>query len=636
MKRNIYLQTVDFKEVEIILEKLISNANYQKQKELVVVTDSLSRITFEAVYAKVSSPFYNASAMDGIALKAKSTYEATETTPVIIKENEFIYINTGNEIPEEFDAVVMIEEVFTNDDGTITLYKSARPYQDIRPIGEDIVEGDLVLPRNHKIRPVDISALLSAGIAYINVIKKPLVAIIPTGDEIVSNVKDIKKGTIIDSNSHFMKNELILLGTNPTIFPIQKDEYKILESTIVKASKEYDLVLIGAGSSAGSKDFAKDIVEKNGNVFVHGIGIKPGKPTIIGEINNTPIIGIPGYPVSTYISFDNVVKKVVRSYLSQNSPTKNTIKAKLTKKVYSSLKNYEFIRVKLGLIGNEYVATPLDRGAGVTMSLVKADGLLEIKKNSEGFYSNKEVEITLLKDVNDIKKSLVVVGSHDILLDKVNDLMNVNDYHLSSSHIGSFGGVLAIKSKGCHISPVHILNDDGVYNEFILENYLDNDYVLVRGVIRTQGLYVKKGNPKNITSLKDLKKENITFVNRQRGSGTRMLLDYLLKEEKINPEDIKGYEFELSTHTLVASSVKDDRFDAGIGIMSVAKINNLDFIPLGDEKYDFIVLKEVLETPLYQEFLQTIKSNEFKEALNKIGGYEIHNIGDIIKGNEVN
>ncbi len=630
MERNVYLNTVDLKTVDVIIDKLISDADYSCKKESIAVTDSLHRITFEAVYAKVSSPFYNASAMDGIALQSEATYNATESTPVIIKKGEFIYINTGNEIPHQYDTVIMIEDVFPNKDGSITLYKSAKQFQHIRPIGEDIVEGDLVLPRNHKIRPIDISALLSAGIDSIKVIQKPRIAIIPTGDEIVSNVNEINKGKIIDSNSHYLRNELILLGSEPTILPIQKDNYKDLEETIINATKEFDLVLIGAGSSAGSKDYAKEIIDKNGSVYVHGISMKPGKPTIIGEINKTPIIGVPGYPVSTYISFEYVIKKILNLLLHQTKKTPVVIQAKVTKKIYSSLKNKEFIRMKLGRIGNEYVATPLNRGAGVSMSLVQADGLLVIEKQNEGFEVNTIVDIILLKDIGNIDNSLVVIGSHDILLDKINDLMNENDYYLSSSHVGSFSGVLAMKNGGCHIAPVHILNEDGVYNKFLIQKYLDDKYVLVKGVSRIQGLYVKKGNPKRITSLKDLTKEGISFVNRQRGSGTRMLLDYLLEKENINPDNINGYDFELSTHTLVASGVQDERFDVGLGIKSVAIMKGLDFVALGTEEYDFIVLKEIMETPLFKEFSRILKSEEFKEELKKLGGYEIQNSGELL------
>ncbi len=631
MQRNIYLDSVDIKEISQIINKLLENGKYQIKDEDINILDSLNRITYEAVYAKVSSPCYNAAAMDGVTLVASKTYAAAETTPVIILKNDFLPINTGNIIPSKYDAVVMIEDVIENKDGSITLIKSVRPFQNIRPIGEDIVEGDMILPKNHKIRPVDISALLSGGITNIKVIKKPLIGIIPTGDEIIRDIKELKEGKIIDSNSFYIKNEIELLGGYATILNIVEDVFDTLESKILEATKIYDLVIIGAGSSAGTKDYAKSIIEKNGTVYVHGIGIKPGKPTIIGEINRTPIIGLPGYPVSTFIAFDNVVKPIITYFLNQDMETGRIVKARLTKKVYSSLKSHEFIRVKLGIINNEIIATPLDRGAGVTMSLVKADGIMIIEKNKEGYEEMSLVDIHLLKDLREIEKSLVVIGSHDIILDKIDDLMSNEKYHLSSTHIGSFGGIMAIKNKGCHIAPVHILNTDGIYNEFIIDKYLDDTYSLVRGVSRIQGLYIKKGNPKKIKSLKDLSRKDITFVNRQRGSGTRILLDYLLKEENIDKDLIKGYEFELGTHMLVATSVKNPRYDTGMGVQSVANLMGLDMIILAEEHYDFIVMNEIIDTSVYKQFLKVLKSQEFKNVLQKLGGYNIKNIGEIIR-----
>lgn len=629
MKRNVYLNTTDRKDIAPVLELL--SRKYKYKTEVIPVVDSLNRVSFSAVFAKVSSPYYSASAMDGIAVKASLTYDANESNPVIIDRKDFSYINTGNEIPKEYDAVIMIEDVYENENGSITIVKSVKPFQDIRPIGEDIVEGDMVIPKNHNIRPVDISALLSAGISRIEVIRKPKVAIIPTGDEIIRDVKDLKKGKIIDSNSFFMKNELSLLGAESDIFDIVVDEFTLLEKAVIDATRAYDLVLIGAGSSAGSKDYAKNIIEENGIVHVHGISIKPGKPTIIGEINDTPIIGVPGYPVSTFIAFDLVVKPIVRSFLNSKETKQNIVEAKLTKKIYSSLKNEEFVRVKLGIINNEYIATPLDRGAGVTMSLVKADGILVIPKNSEGYDAASIVDVSLIKDIDEIKNSLISIGSHDILLDKVDDLMSNHNFHLSSSHIGSFGGIMAIKSKGCHIAPVHVLDEDGSYNLNLIDKYLDKDYSIIRGVSRVQGLMVKKGNPKNISSLKDLVKKDISFVNRQRGSGTRILLDYLLQNEGIDSNDIKGYDFELSTHMLVASSVNDPRFDCGLGIVSVANLNKLDIVEVGTEHYDFIVLKEIIDTPIYNEFISVLQSEAFKIELEKLGGYIIEDIGVIIK-----
>jgi putative molybdopterin biosynthesis protein len=631
MKKDYYLQSVKLEDALNILKDVYKSSSYLPQKETISVYDSLHRIAFSSVYATVSSPSYNASAMDGVTTKSVLTENASESTPITIQKEDYVQVNTGNVIPDHFDTVVMIEDIVEHPDKSITIIKSHGLYENIRPIGEDIAMGDMILPRNSIITPIHISALLAGGIREIEVLKKPTVAIIPTGDEIVTNINQLEKGKIVDSNSYFMKNELLTINASPTVFTVCEDDYDILEETILKASKQYDLVLIGAGSSAGTKDYANLVIKNNGTLLVHGISIKPGKPTIIGMINNTPIIGIPGYPVSTYISFELIVKSLIALMTSQRPMSHTIVKAKVSKKIYSSLKNKEYIRVQLGNVNNELIATPLSRGAGITMSLVRADGLLIVERLNEGYQKGDVVDILLLNKNIDVSNTLVSIGSHDVLLDIVNDLMSHDGYHLSSSHVGSFSGVLSMKTQEAHIAPVHILSIDGTYNDFLIEKYLSDEYHLVKGVSRVQGLYVKKGNPKNIKSLEDLQRKDVHFVNRQKGSGTRILLDYLLDKKSIDPNQINGYSYELTTHTLVAASVLDERYDTGLGVQSVASMYDLDFIEISHEEYDFLLHKNTLKLDSYKHFISVLQSKEFREKLHALGGYKLNNIGAIIK-----
>ena len=417
MKREYYLNSVSEQEALSTLDTLIPTI----KRETISVYDSLGRIPSVSLFANVSSPSYNASAMDGIATKAHLTHDASETNPVIIKKEDFIEVNTGNVIPLEYDTVIMIEDVeYIEKD--IKIIKSHAYFENIRPIGEDIVKGELVVSRYRKITPIMISVLLSAGITEVEVLQKPKVLIIPTGDEIVSSKKDLKDGEIIDSNSYFMKNELDILGCETTILPTVKDEYQILEETIMTNISDYDFVLIGAGSSAGTKDYTYQIIKENGSLRVHGVNIKPGKPTIIGEVNHTLIFGIPGYPVSTFISFNIFVKHAVARMLKQEPPKYQSIKAKLSKKVYSSLKNKEYVRVQLGNVNGEVICTPTSRGAGITMSVIKSDGILIIDRLNEGYEQGTEVEVMLFDQTIQLDKTLVSIGSHDIILDFINDI----------------------------------------------------------------------------------------------------------------------------------------------------------------------------------------------------------------------
>ncbi|MFW6319063.1 MAG: molybdopterin biosynthesis protein [Bacillota bacterium] len=628
MKQNIYLKNMPLESVQDILKSIQTKP---LEYEQIMVNDALNRVTAESVFAQVSSPCYNASAMDGVAIVSKDTEEATETNPMTLSKPNFAFVNTGNIIEEPFNAVIMSEDIIEKTSDTITIIKSATPFQHIRPIGEDIVEHTPILPPYHTIRPIDISALMSGGVQKIKVLKKPRVVILPTGDEIIRDVSKLKKGKIIDSNSYFLQNALKELGVIPTISKVIKDDISVLENAVLEAVNDYDLVIIGAGSSAGTKDFAKRVIEKHGEVKVHGIAIKPGKPTLIGTIKNTPIIGVPGYPVSTYLAFELIVKPLVLSLSRKHIPHPQVVEAKLTKKLYSSLKHSEYVRVKLAKVQDTLVASPLNRGAGITMSVVLADGLLVIPRNKEGYEANEKANVLLLNDLETIEKSLTIIGSHDILIDEIDDLMRQKNIPISSIHVGSFGGIMAIKTNECHLAPIHLLDDKGQYNEFALKKYLNtNDFALIRGVGRVQGLYVKKGNPKNITSLQDLSRNDIRFANRQRGSGTRILLDYLLKEANIDPHTLKGYHYELPTHTMVATSVLDARYDVGMGIESVANIYNLDFIKIGEERYDFIVSKTFLKSDKIQRFIKTLKSQEFINRLKNIGGYTFNNIGKIL------
>ena len=626
MKRNVYLDSADLKDIPNILEKLLKETNFKRESIQINTKESLGKITSSSIYANASPQSYNASAMDGVAVLASITLEATESNPITIKNNEFEVINTGNILPGKYDAVIMIEDIEENNDGSITIIKSVSSFENVRPIGEDIVLGELVLPKYHRIKPIDISGLLSAQINKVDTVKLPRVLIIPTGDEIV-NTDKIEKGKIIDSNSYYKQNRLLELGINADISPVQKDNYESLKNYIISKTVNYDLILIGAGSSAGTKDFAKAIIEQNGKVYCHGINIKPGKPTIIGSINNTPLIGMPGYPVSTYIAFEEVVKPLIELLTGIKKTESVVMKAKIVKKVYSSLKNHEFVRVRLGFVNNQLVAVPLDRKAGVTMSLIRADGILKIDKNCEGYEAGSIVDVRLIKNIAEIRNNLTIIGSHDIMFDVLESILIEEDINVSSSHVGSYGGVNAIKSGQCNIAPVHMLSNTGEYNTYLIEKYLDKSFKLIKGVSRKQGFYVKKGNPKNIKKISDLQKSDINFVNRQRGSGTRILFDKLLKDNFVEPKNIHGYLYELPSHVLVAESVKDERFDVGLGIESVANMFGLEFIELGLENYDFIVNENFIDSPMFHRFIRAIKSDKFKEKLTKIGGYLFDNIG---------
>lgn len=623
--RNIYIDNMDVDIAKSIYFEKINDVNNSEEIE---VLNSLGRITYEAIFAKVSSPYYNAAAMDGIMVKAESTYGATEVNPIILDENEdFKYVNTGNSVDLNYDAVIMIEDVIEMGQGKIKLIKPAYPYQHIRPVGEDIVATEMIIPSKHKVRPIDIGALIAGGIEKIKVFKMPKVGIIPTGSEIIDNVSDLKIGKIIDSNSRVFEGLVSEYGGIPKRYKPINDNYEILKNGILRAVDKNDLVIINAGSSAGSKDYTVKVIRELGEVVVHGLAVKPGKPTILGFIKGKPVIGLPGYPVSSYLSFEMFVKPIILKYTGRKTTPEEYIEANISKRIVSSLKNMELIRVNLGYVDGRFIATPLNRGAGVTMSLVKADGILTIPKNSEGIDAGDIAKVKLLKSIQEIKKTLVSIGSHDIIMDLIGDNMR-----LSSGHVGSMGGILALRRNECHIAPIHLLdNVTGEYNiSYVRKYFPKKKMALIKGVKRHQGFIVSKGNPYNIKDFNKLINEEIIFANRQRGSGTRVLLDYNLKKLNINPEELIGYKRELNTHMTVAMAVKSGSATTGLGIYSAAKAMNLDFVPVGFENYDFLVPYEYLEDERIKTFISIISCDDFKERLVSLGGYEVEDTGTVI------
>ena len=624
-KRNIYIDNID---VDVAKKEYLDKLNIKAQWEEIDVVNSLGRVTFEAVYARLSSPNYNAAAMDGILVESAKTIGATEINPKTLEEGkDFLYINTGNPVVDPYDAVIMIEDVIQLGDGKVQILKAAHPWQHIRPIGEDIVATEMILPSKHKIRPIDIGALISGGIEKVRVYKKPKVGILPTGSEIIEEIKELETGKIIDSNSRVFEALTVEAGGLPKRYSPIEDDYEKIKEAVLKGVEENDILLIGAGSSAGSKDYTANVIEELGEVIIHGVALKPGKPTILGIINGKPVMGIPGYPVSAYLVFETFVTPIILKYIGLKEEKDTFVDAIISKKITSTLKSRELIRVNLGYVKDKLIATPLSSGAGVTMSLVKADGIAIIPQSLEGVDAGGSVKVKLLKPLNRIKETLVSIGSHDMIMDILGDMVK-----LSSGHVGSMGGILAMKRGECHIAPIHLLDlETGEYNISYVERYFPGQKMaLIKGVKRHQGFIVEKGNPKGIKDFSDLVREDVVYVNRQRGAGTRILLDYHLNKENIDPANIRGYDREMTTHMAVATAVKTGSASVGLGIYSAAKALDLDFIDIAYEDYDFLLPYELLEDERVKEFIRTLKSQEFKERVEALGGYGFENIGEII------
>lgn len=629
-KRNLYLNTISVEEAfdkyyTILRERKILSS----KDEEVATIDSLSLFTSEAIYAKCNSPLFNASAMDGICVESKKTKNASEENPLILKlGKDYMIVDTGDVIKPPFDAVVMAENVIEIDEETIKIVAPVSSWEYIRPIGEDIVVGEMILESNHQIKPIDIGALIAGGISNIKCHKKKTVGIIPTGDEIV-DIKDTKReGDIIDSNSYMIK---ALVEDNYGIgkrYDIVKDDYDKIKKVLEQSIKENDITIINAGSSAGTEDYTVHILREIGEVIVHGVSMKPGKPVILAIVDNKPVIGLPGYPLSAYLAFDLFVKPML-TYKKDDNEEIDSISSK---RIVSSLKYREYVRVKVGKVDGKYISAPLNRGAASQMSMVRADGILVIPQNSEGIEASEVSKVKLLKSKSSLDKTLVSIGSHDILMDIVSDIMSkrYDNIALSSTHVGTMGGLLALKRGETIIAPTHLLDENtGIYNvDIIKEIFGEGKVSLIKGFNRIQGLMIKKGNPLNIKGIEDLVK--CKFVNRQRGAGTRVLLDYKLKTMGIDPAKIDGYDKELSTHMAVAASVSSPYADCGMGVKSAADSMGLDFIEVGVEEYDFAILTKNLQDEKVKIFIEVIQSKELQDRLTELGGYGFTQVGKIV------
>ena len=613
------------------IEKLLANG-MRSASETIRVQESVGRITAGPVYAHICAPHYNASAMDGIALDASLTYGASETTPVSLSEDLYTIVDTGDPIPNECDTVVMIEDVIKIDGG-VRLYQAAAPWQHIRQIGEDIAAGDMILPSYTTITPSAIGALIAGGVLEVSVIRKPVVGIIPTGDEIVPPTTDPKEGEILEFNSSIFSSMIRQWGAETITYPIVKDNLTQIKAALADAVSKCDAVILNAGSSAGREDYSTQAIDEIGEVLYHGIAIKPGKPAILGLKGQKPILGVPGYPVSGIIVIEELLRPIIELLTKHEAAQDKWENAVLTKSVLSSLKYEEFIRVRLGYVEGRLIATPLNRGSGVVSSFMKADGILKVSQELEGYESGAEVKVRLLRSAEELRNNLVAIGSHDSLLDEISDIMRQtwNDSSMSSSHVGSMGGIMAIRRGEAHIAGIHLLDEStGVYNIAYIKKYFPNGGVrLIECVKRMQGLMLAKGNPKKISGVHDLLQSGVRYVNRQRGSGTRILCDYICRKENIDTDRIYGYSREEFTHTAVAALIAADSADTGLGVYSAAKLYDLDFIPVCEEQYDLLVPDYAWDTIMVRRLVETLQSNSFRQRLAKMGGYSLENPGNV-------
>ena len=637
-KQNIYLDMVTAKEAVSVATDTL-NREKLMAVETVLVREAAGRVTSAAVYARYSSPTFHSAAMDGIAVKAKNTFSAREDRPLLLKRGAgYGVVNTGHPLPDGMDAVIMIENVVQVDEDTVQIESPAFPWNHVRRIGEDIVATELLLPQNHALSAYDVGALLSAGIWEVDVWERVRMVFIPTGNEVLDfeDRPNPGPGEVVESNSQVFASLARKNGFVVTRVPPVPDEIKPLVKAVRQGlDSKAHIVVVGAGSSAGTRDFTARVFKEVGRVLVHGISVMPGKPTILGKAQGKLLVGVPGYPVGAVICFEDVVAPIAAWLEHKVLQERKNVLVTLARKTPSKLGLEEIVRLAVGRVNNKYVAAPLGRGSGMITTLTKAQAVTRIPAHSEGVEQDEVVSAELLVPKSILDKVLIHVGSHDNTLDLIaNELMGLPDpLRLVSSHVGSMGGLTALNSGLTLFAGAHLFDPEtNDFNFPFIEKYLPGfDLLVVNLVIRHQGLIVQKGNPLGIAEIEDLARGDVSFINRQRGSGTRILLDYHLEQAGLEPKKLKGYEREEYTHMAVAVNVLTGSADCGLGIFAAAKALNLDFVPVARERYDLLVPMKNADDPKMRVLLNLIGGKKFKKKVGALGGYETGLTGQTMK-----
>lgn len=618
------------------------------EEEEVGLDQALGRVTSRPIWARISSPHYHSAAMDGYALRAADIAGASDRAPMELDLGPgAVYVDTGDAIPDWADVVVPIEAVEPVGEAVagratrrIRLRAAVSPWANVRALGEDMVATELVLASGHTMRPVDLGAAAGCGHSAVWVRRRPRVSVIPSGSELVPPGPAAPPGRIIEFNSLVLSGQVTEWGGLPIRHPIVPDDREMIRQAVIRAAQTSDLILLNAGSSAGSEDFTAQTVEELGELLVHGVAVRPGHPVILGIVRVdapaaapperwVPIIGVPGFPVSAALTGEIFVEPLLARWLGRPPRMPEQAGAVMTRKVHSSAGDDEFLRVSLGRVGDRLVATPLARGAGVLTSLVRADGIVLIPAGVQGIQAGETVTVQLYRGAREVENTILALGSHDMTLDLLAQHLSQRGRRLASGNVGSLGGLVALRRGEAHLAGSHLLDPaTGEFNLPYLAQYLpDRSVVVVTFVEREQGLILAAGNPRAVRGLEDLARPDLTFVNRQRGSGTRILLDYHLERLKIGPESISGYTREEYTHLAVAAAVASGRADVGLGIHAAAAALGLDFIPLFHERYDLIIPEEYAATPLLAPLWDVLDDPGFRGEVSRLPGYDVKRMG---------
>ena len=646
MERNVYLTLCTPEDARARWFERLAAITGGPGTEDVPLAQAAHRVLAVPAEALRSSPAFHGAAMDGVAVRAEDTFAASPRTPLTLTvgTNAF-WINTGQPLPQGCNAVIMVENLNVSADGRqVVTEKAAFPWQHVRKLGEDIVATEILLAPGVELGAYELGALAAAGVLRPTVFRKPRVAIIPSGSEIVpleqAREEDLRAGRVLPEFNSLILTTLIRDGGGvEDVRPIVPDDPAAIAAAIAAAVDDgADVVLLLAGSSAGSHDYTAKAMRGMGEVLVHGVSLMPGKPAMLGTVTaggrQVPAMGVPGYPVSAIIAVEEFLLPLLALWQGRVPKSRESIVAIPCNPLPSRPGMEERVRVRLGTVGDTCFAVSLPRGAGTVTSLSRADAIITVPRDSEGLDADTPVQAQLLRSRSQIAGALLCIGSHDNTLEYIDSLLRRTHprFSLTSAHVGSLGGLLALQRGQCHLAGSHLLDEDsGVYNQRAIREHLKGvPVMLVHLVDREQGFLVMPGNPKGIHGVTDLCRPDVHFINRQRGSGTRVLLDYELRRQGVAHTAVRGYRDEEYTHMNVAAAVLSGRADTGLGVRAAAVALGLDFVPLGTEEYDLVIPMAYAEDARILALLEVIRSNAFKSKVQAMGGYGLSRTGEIL------
>jgi putative molybdopterin biosynthesis protein len=605
--------------------------------ESVPLALALTRVLAHDVVAAVDAPPFDRSNVDGFALRAADTIGAGEGSPKIfhlnaeviacgdapaleVKPGTATTIATGGVIPRGADCVVMIEQTELIDTGepSIELRRTAAPGQFISYAGSDIARGETLLRRGTRVGSREIGMLAACGLAMVDVVRRPKVAVLSTGDELVAPGEPLKPASVYDSNGAIIAAAVTEAGGEPQAMGAYPDDEAALEKAVRQALATSDMVVLSGGTSKGAGDLSHAIVSRLGppGILVHGVALKPGKPLCLGVIGDKPIVVLPGFPTSAIFTFHAFVAPVIRARAGLPPEAAQTLTARVPVRIASELGRKEFVLVSLIESDEGAIAFPTGKGSGSVTSFSQADGFLAIDALASTLDANSIVDVTLIGSAARAP-DLVIMGSHDVALDVVVSALSERGFSARTLAVGSLGGVAAASRGECDVAPVHLIDpESGQYNVHLATPALR----LVRGWQRMQGILFQLGDKRfEGRSAQEALKAALAdtsalMVNRNAGAGTRVLIDKLL-----NGARPPGYANQPKSHNAVAATIAQSRADWGVAIEPVAKLYGLGFLPLSPEHYDFLVVESRAGRPAVQAFLAALRDEKVRTRIRALG-----------------